>query len=184
MRRLTQIALLGAIAFVFLHFLEFPRGPFQPYLKYDPSDIPALIAAFAIGPLAGIGVEVVKAVLLSFLPPPGNLGGPFGIFMNFLAGATMAGVAGGYYLLEHTKAGAIKALTFGVLAVTVVMVIANVALTPIFYGIPRPTVLGLVVPALIPFNILKGTLSAIVTYILYKRVRVYLYEWIGDRVAW
>lgn len=184
MRRLTQIALLGAIAVVFLHFLEFPRGLFEPYLKYDPGDIPALIAAFALGPLAGIAVEAVKAVLLSFIPPPGNLGGPFGIFMNFLAGATLAGVAGVYYQFEHTKAGAIKALIVGVLAMTAVMVIANIALTPIFYGIPRPSVLKLVLPALIPFNLLKGAISSIVTYLVYKRVRVYLYEWIGDRVAW
>ncbi len=184
MRRFTQIALLGAIAFVFLHFLEFPRGLFEPYLKYDPSEIPALIATFALGPLAGMGVEAVKGLLVSLQPPPGNLGGPFGIFMNFLAGVTMVGVAGAYYLLDHTKGGAIKALAIGVLAMTAVMVVANILLTPIFYGIPRPTVFGLVLPALIPFNLVKGTLSSVVTYFIYKRVRVHLYEWIGDRTAW
>lgn len=184
MRRFTQIALLGAIAFVFLHFLEFPRGLFQPYLKYDPSDIPALIATFAIGPTAGVGVEAIKAVLVSLQPSPGNLGGPFGIFMNFLAGLSLVGVAGSYYLVEHTKVGAIKSLVLGVLAMTVMMIVANVVLTPIFYGIPRPTVIGLVLPALLPFNLLKGTISAVITYFVYKRVRVYLYEWIGDSVAW
>ncbi len=184
MRRFTQIALLGAIAFVFLHFLEFPRGLFEPYLKYDPGEIPALIATFALGPLAGVGVEAIKALLVSLQPSPGNLGGPFGIFMNFLAGVTFVGVAGWYYLVEHTKVGAIKSLALGVLTMTAVMVVANILLTPIFYGIPRPTVIGLVLPALVPFNLVKGTLSSLVTYFVYKRVRVHLYEWIGDRIAW
>ncbi len=184
MRRLTQIAVLGAIAFVFIHFLEFPRGFFQPYLKYDPSEIPALIATFAIGPMAGIAVETVKALLLNLQPAPGNLGGPFGIFMDFLAGVTLVGVAGAYYRVEHTKAGAIKSLILGVLVMTATMIVANIVLTPIFYGIPRAKVLTLVLPALLPFNLLKGTLSSVITYFVYKRVRVHLYEWIGDRVAW
>lgn len=182
MRRLTQVAVLGAIAFAFMYF-DFPIPPFPTFLKYDPSEVPALIATFALGPGYGIAVESVKAVFISMFRS-GTVGGPFGIFMNWLAGITLVGVAGSYYLLEHTKAGAIKSLVFGVLAMTGVMIAANILLTPIFFGIPRDQVIALVLPALLPFNILKGAISSLITYYVYKRIRVYLYEWIGDRTAW
>lgn len=182
MRRFTQVAILGAIAFTFM-YVEFPLPGFPPYLKYDPSEIPALIATFAIGPLSGLGVELVKGILISLLRP-GNLGGWFGIFMNLLAGVILVVVAGLYYRSEHTKSGAVKAMGLGIGAMTAVMIVANIILTPIFYGIPRPQVLALVLPALLPFNVLKGLVSSVATYYVYKRVRVYLYDWIADRAAW
>lgn len=182
MRRFTQVAVLGAVAFAFMYF-DFPIPPFPTFLKYDPSEVPALIATFALGPGFGVAVEAIKAVLISILRS-GTGGGPFGIFMNFLAGITLVGVAGAYYLVEHTKAGAIKSLIFGVLSMTGVMIVANIALTPIFFGIPRDQVIALVLPALLPFNFLKGAISSLITYYVYKRIRVYLYEWIGDRRAW
>lgn len=182
MRRFTQVAVLGAIAFSFMYF-DFPLPFFPAFLKYDPSEVPALIATFALGPLAGISVEMVKALLIQLLRP-GTVGGPFGVFMNLLAGATLVGVAGWYYLIEHTRPGAVRALILGVLAMTGVMIVANIVLTPVFFGIPRPQVIALVLPALLPFNLLKGLMSSLVTYYLYKRVRVYLYEWVGDRAVW
>jgi riboflavin transporter FmnP len=182
MRRFTQVAVLGAIAFSFMYF-DFPLPFFPAFLKYDPSEVPALIATFALGPLAGISVEMVKALLIQ-LVRPGTVGGPFGVFMNLLAGATLVGVAGSYYLIEHTRPGAVRALIFGVLAMTGVMIVANIVLTPVFFGIPRPQVIALVLPALLPFNLLKGMMSSLVTYYVYKRVRVYLYEWVGDRAVW
>lgn len=182
MRRLSQVAVLGAVAFAFMYF-EFPLPPFPPYLKYDPSEVPALIAAFALGPIYGLAVEAIKAVLIGIFRS-GSLGGPFGIFMNFLAGITLVGVAGIYYRIEHTKAGAVKALVLGVAAMAGVMIVANIALTPIFFGIPRPQVIALVLPALLPFNLVKGTFSALATFFVYKRVRAYLYELIADRAAW
>ncbi len=182
MRRLTQVSVLGAVAFAFMYF-DVPIPPFPAFLKYDPSEVPALIATFALGPGFGVAVEAIKALLIQLLRS-GTGGGPFGIFMNFLAGATLVGVAGAYYTVEHTKAGAIKSLALGVVAMTAAMIVANILLTPIFYGIPRDQVVALVLPGLLPFNLLKGALSSVITYYVYKRVRVYLYEWIGDRTAW
>src|SRR2546427_12846142 len=63
MRRYTQIALLGSIAFLFFAYLEIPRGFFLPFLKYDLGDVPALIATFALGPVPGIAVELIKGLL-------------------------------------------------------------------------------------------------------------------------
>jgi len=68
---------------------------------------------------------------------------------------------------------------------TIVMILANIALTPLFFPeFTRTQVIALVVPALLPFNLLKGAISSIVTFFVYKRVRAYLYERIADRAAW
>ncbi len=183
MRRLTQVALLGAVAFLFMYYLEVPRGLFAPFLKYDPGDIPALVAGFALGPLAGITVEMIKGVLVALFAYKEY--GPFGVLMNVLAGVALVGVAGTYYLIEHTKAGAIRALVFGTLAMTAVMILANIALTPLFFpDFTRAQVIALVLPALLPFNLLKGAVTSLITYYVYKRVRVYLYERVSDRAAW
>jgi riboflavin transporter FmnP len=181
-RRFTQVGVLGAIAFVFM-YVDFPLPPFPAFLKYDPGEVPALIATFALGPASGIAVELVKAALISMFRS-GAVGGPFGIFMNLLAGVSLVAVAGSYYRIEPTKAGAVKALFFGGVAMTAVMIIANVVLTPVFYGIPRHQVVALILPALLPFNLVKGAVSSILTYLVYKRVRVLLYESIADRTAW
>lgn len=181
MRRYAQIGILGAIAFTFM-YLDFPIPPFPPYLQYDPSEVPALIAAFALGPAAGVAVELLKGLLISLLRS-GELGGPFGVFMNLLAGVTLVAVAGGYYRVEHTRRGAVRGLAFAIAATTAVMVIANVILTPVFYGLPRAQVIALVLPALLPFNLLKGLLNSLITFYVYKRVRAYFYD-LGDRAAW
>ncbi|HEU5298908.1 MAG TPA: ECF transporter S component [bacterium] len=182
MRRFTQIAVLGSIAFTFMYF-DFPLPLLPAWLRYDPGEVPALIAAFALGPAAGLSVEAVKGLLIAIFRS-GTLGGPFGIFMNLLAGVTLVGVAGVYYLIEHTRAGALRAMGLGIAAMTVVMIVANVLLDPIFFGMSRVQVVALVLPALLPFNLLKGIISSAVTYYVYKRVRVYLYEWIADRTVW
>ncbi|HET6780810.1 MAG TPA: ECF transporter S component [bacterium] len=183
MRQVTQVAILGAFAFLFMQFLEVPRGLFAPFLKYDPGDIPALIATFALGPVAGMTVELIKGVLTTLFAFKEY--GPFGVLMNTLAGVALVGVAGAYYLLEHTKAGAIKSLILGVLTMTATMILANVILTPVFFpGFSRDQVVALILPALLPFNLLKGAVTSLITYVVYKRVRIYLYERIGDRTAW
>ena len=185
MRRLTQVAVLGAIAFIFM-YLDFPIPPFPAWLQYDPSEVPALIATFALGPAAGVAVELVKGVLIGLLRP-GELGGPFGVFMNLLAGVTFVAVAGSYYRVEHSKAGAVRGMAFAVTAMTAVMILANITFTPnpppFGFGLPRTQVITLILPALLPFNLLKGVISSLLTFYVYKRVRAYLYD-LGDRAAW
>lgn len=183
MRRIAQIGLFGALSFLLFQYLEIPRGLFAPFLKYDPGEIPALIVTFALGPTAGITVEMVKGLLAVLFAFKEN--GPFGILMNVLAGVTLVGVAGVYYLIEHTKAGAIRALVLGTVAMTGMMILANVVLTPLFFPtFSRAQIVALVLPALLPFNLVKGAVTSLITFLVYKRVRVHLYEWIGDRAAW
>jgi riboflavin transporter FmnP len=72
--------------------------------------------------------------------------------------------------LHHNKKGAILGLILGTLAMTLIMVPANLIITPIYLGVNRDIVVKMLIPAIIPFNLLKGIISGFITYILYKRL--------------
>ena len=61
-KTMTKIAILGVISFVFM-LLDFPLWFTPPFLKFDISDLPSLIGAFALGPMAGVLVQLIKNLL-------------------------------------------------------------------------------------------------------------------------
>ena len=92
-RRMTILALLSAMSFLLMFALEFPLPGFPPYLKYDPSDVCGLLAAFSFGPAAGFLVELVKSILF-FLS---------GKSADGIVGATAALVAGGTLVVAAAR---------------------------------------------------------------------------------
>ncbi|KJS81467.1 MAG: hypothetical protein JM58_16895 [Peptococcaceae bacterium BICA1-8] len=168
---LARISLLAAFGLI-LQFFSFPLPFFPEYLRYDAAEVPALIAAFAIGPWAGVLVDLGKN-LLSFLI--GNApAGIIGITANFIAGATFAFVAGVIYSINKTKGRAVFALSCGVIATTIVMVVSNYYWLLPLWGIPRNAILPLLTASIIPFNLFKGGLTGLFTFVLYKKVKGYL----------
>lgn len=176
LQKLLKIGLLAAIAAVLMITLQFPLLPSSSFLKYDFSGIPVLVAAFALGPVEGVGAAALKDLLFLFARPgPEDL---IGVPMNFIAISVMAYVAGMVYSRFRTKKGALLSLLLGTLATTLAMVPANLLIYPIFAriflpGIPEPAwrnLIELVVACVIPFNLLKGAIDSLVVFILYKRV--------------
>lgn len=183
-RKLTNISILSAAAFLIM-FIEFPLPIFPDFLKIDFSDVPALIAAFAFGPLFGVMVEGMKN-LLHLLAKGGTLG--IGELANFIVGASLAYTAGLVYKKNRTKKGAIIGLVAGVIVMAIVAAIGNYILFLPLYekvlGFPINAVVGmaskvnksvkdlntLIVYSIMPFNLIKGTLAAIVTFLLYKKI--------------
>ncbi|MDK2823500.1 MAG: riboflavin transporter [Clostridia bacterium] len=168
---MARIALLSAFGLI-LQFFAFPLPFFPEYLRYDAAEVPALIAAFAIGPWAGVLVDLGKN-LLSFLI--GNApAGLIGITANFIAGASFAFVAGLIYSTHKTRKQAVVAIAIGVISTTVVMAIANYFWLLPLWGVPRNGILPLLTASIIPFNLFKGSLTGLFTFILYKKVKVFL----------
>jgi len=168
---LARIALLSAFGLI-LQFVAFPLPFFPEYLRYDAAEVPALIAAFAIGPWAGVLVDLGKN-LLSLLS--GNApSGLIGITANFIAGATFAFVAGFIYAVNKTRGRAFLAIGLGVMATTLVMVVANYYWLLPLWGIPRNSILPLLTASIIPFNLFKGSLTGLLTFMLYKKVKTFL----------
>lgn len=179
-KRIVQVGFLSAVGFLLMFTLEFPLPLLPPFLKYDPSEVPALIAAFAYGPWVGVLVELVKNVL--FFISGKATSGIIGFLGASIAGCTYVLVAGSVYDHWRTKTGALVSLIAGSLALVFVMAIANYFILLPLWGIPTEEVGGLIISAVVPFNAIKGFLSGCISFVIYKRVRVFLGETIERKV--
>lgn len=167
--KLAKMGMLVAISVVLVLLIRIPF-PALPFLVYDPADIPILIGTFAFGPLGGIVLTVVTA-LVQGLFLSGD--GPYGIIMHILATGTFVLVAGFIYKWKHTRVGALVALICGALAMVLIMIPANLLVTPLFMGMPRSAIYPML-PAIIGFNAMKAGINGLVTFILYKPMSRFL----------
>ena len=166
----VYLAMFAALSIVLVSFIHFPF-PFLPgaqFLEYDPADVPILIGTFAFGPAAGLLLTLVVSVVQGITVSAGS--GPWGILMHFVATGSMAAVAGLVYKKHHSFKGAIAALGFGALTMTVVMVPLNLLITPIYTGASVQFVAGMLLPAIIPFNLINSVVNCVVTFIVYKHI--------------
>ncbi|MGB3368590.1 MAG: ECF transporter S component [Acidaminobacteraceae bacterium] len=178
-----KITLLGVIAFIIM-FLELPIPIFPVFLKIDVSDVPALIAGFALGPVAGVLVGLLKNVL--HLLKTSTMG--VGELANFLVGAAIVIPSSIIYRKDKSRASAIKGLLVGSIGMALMGAFANYFILIPFYekamGFPVAAVVGMgsainsaivdlptfILYAIVPFNLLKGIVVSVVTVMLYKYV--------------
>lgn len=173
-KTLAQIALLGGIG-AFLMFIQIPFGATSFY-KLDVSDVPVLVGGFALGPVAGLAILALKNAIFAVarFQPYELLGLP----MNFVATAVMMLSAWWIYQRKKTWKNAISALAMGILASTAVMAPMNYFVMPFFIrtftpNVPVPSpaqITTLIVGATVPFNLVKGLINGVLTFLVYKRV--------------
>ena len=173
--RFIKLSLLSAIA-VILMYIDFPVIPIFPWLKIDLSDVPALMGAFAFGPLAGLIIELMKNLLILIVKGTGT--GFVGELANFLVGVALVWPAALVYKKNKTKKTAILGMVLGVLCIEVVGILANVYLLLPAYGIAmsKAELMQYVTVGLIPFNGIKSILVCGITYALYKKVSVSIFK--------
>lgn len=174
---IARLAMMTAISIVLLMIVRIPFPP-APFLVYDPADVPIYITAFAFGPAAGLIVTFIVCIIQAFM-----LGGDglYGFLMHFVATGIVAVVIGMMYRKNKTRKTALISLVTAVIVATVVMCIMNLIVTPAYMGAPREAVVAMLPTAIIPFNLLKAGLNAVLTLILYKRVSPFLHG--GSAVA-
>ena len=185
-KRIALIAIMSAIAGL-LMIVDFPVSFIAPsFYKMDISDLPCLIGSFALGPLAGTLIELLKVLIKLILKPTSTAF--VGELSNFLCGVAMCVPSGFIYLKEHNKKGAIKALIIGSLSMVVLSSIINYALIiPTYvklYGMPLDAIISagkaifpivkdkftFVLICVTPFNLVKAIIVSVITYFLYKRI--------------
>ena len=88
--------------------------------------------------------------------------------MNVISTCTFACVAACIYKYKHSKKGAIIGLVLGTVCCTLSMTLWNYIITPIYYQMPRSAVVGMLLPGIVPFNIIKCTLNAACAMLIYK----------------
>lgn len=163
-RQLVTMALMCAIASL-LSFIEFPLLPGVTWLKFDASNMPAMVAGFAYGPAGGIAVGIITAIIHGLLMADFT-----GALMNIMVVVCFVLPAALIYKKMHTFTGAIIGLVFSIIAGVIGAIIGNLLLTPSWLGVPFDAVVALIIPVLIPFNIIKGLINAVLTLIIYKSI--------------
>jgi len=170
---LAKMGMLVAISVVFVWLIRIPYPPL-PFLEYDPADIPILIGTFAFGPLGGIVLTVVTSLVQGLTVSAQS--GPYGIIMHIIATGSFVLVAGFIYRWKKTRKTALIAVICGAIAMIVVMIPANLFVTPLFMGLPRAAVYPLL-PAIIGFNAMKAGINGLITFILYKPLSRLMHKW-------
>lgn len=149
-RRIAVTALLCAMAAICTLLLEFPILPGVTWLKYDPSGIVALIAGFAFGPATGAVVSVIP-----YLVHVATASGVYGMIMAVLATFSLVMPASLIYQRNRTMRGAVLGLVVGGVVCLPACIVGNLIVTPFYTGMPLDAVVALIVPALLPFNLIK-----------------------------
>lgn len=176
LRSFVTIGMLSGISFV-LMLLNFPLPWFPVFLQIDFSDVPALIAAITMGPVAGILVELLKNVL-DWVYTGAPEGVPVGHMANFATGILF--ILPVYFI--YKKFPSIKGLLVGLTVSTLVMSLGMAALNYVAFlpmytyllGMPEFDMYETVIKGILPFNILKGIILLIVVAMLYRTMRVWI----------
>lgn len=173
-RMLTSMSMLAGLSLVLVLLINFPILPAVPFMKYDPADVPILIGTFLFGTMGGLILTVFVSVFQGLFIS--GDGGPIGIIMHILATGSFVVTAGCIYQRTRTKRAAAVALICGSLAMTVVMVACNLIFTPLFLGAPMEKVVEMLLPAIVPFNLIKAGINAVLTWMIYKPVSRFVHN--------
>ncbi|EPD53201.1 ECF transporter S component [Paenisporosarcina sp. FSL H8-0542] len=179
LRVMIAVAMLSSISFVLMLF-NFPLPALPPFLKVDFSDVPALIAAITMGPVAGILVALFKNVLY-WIFSGSPTGVPVGEIANFVTSILfMLPVYAIYRKVSNTKGLAIG-LIVGILAMAIGMSVLNYAVfLPMYtYFLNMPALTGsalrdTIVLGILPFNLIKGLLLSAIIIVLFKTMKTWL----------
>ena len=161
-KKLTTIGMLCAFAYA---AVVAGRIPLILFLKYDPKDVIIVIGGFIFGPLTSLTISVVSSVA-QMLTISGT--GIWGCIMNIISSCCFSCTAAFVYKKKHTLSGAMLGLLCGCGCQVAAMMLWNYLVAPIYMGLPREAVVELLLPAFLPFNVIKGGLNAAITMLLYK----------------
>lgn len=181
---IAKIGVLTALAVVLMMF-KVPLFFAPPFLKFDLAEVPSLLGSFAMGPVSGFIVVAIKVVLN--LAVDGTTTAFVGEFSNLVVNGTFVVIAGWYYKRHRTFKGAIYAMILATLGMTLVATLSNYfVMFPLYARLYFPmeaiidmgskvnplvnNYLTLMLFTIIPFNLLQGIITSLITTIIYPRV--------------
>ncbi len=163
-KKVTMVGMLCAVAFLVTVVC---RIPVVLFLKYEPKDVVISIGGFLFGPMTAFVISVIVSFVEMFTISDTGF---IGLIMNVLSTCSFACTASFIYKKHRTMKGAVAGLLTGVVLTTAVMLLWNYLITPIYMGYPREAVKALLIPAFLPFNLLKGGINMSRTMLIYKPV--------------
>lgn len=180
-RTMTMTGMLSAVAYI-LMFFEFSVPLMPEFIKMDLSELPALIGAFSMGPVAGVVICLVKNILHLMNTNTGGVGE----LSNFILGAAFVLTAGLIYRKMKTRKGAILGSVIGAVVMAVISVFSNYYFVyPVYTAfMPMETIIAAyqaINPNIenlwqaliffnVPFTFIKAMISVAITIVVYKRL--------------
>lgn len=162
LRRWVLIAMLAAISYLIVSYI---RIPVVLFLKYEPKDVIITVGGFLLGPMASFAISLVVS-LLEMVTVSDT--GPVGALMNLLSTCSFACTASLVYKKVHKLKGAIIGLAAGSAVMICAMLLWNWLITPLYMGVSREQVEGMLIPMFLPFNALKAGFNSALVLGLYK----------------
>lgn len=163
-KKLTTVAMLCAISYV---VMLFGRIPMVLFLKYDPKDVIITIGGFIYGPITALLISLCVSVIEMITASDTGI---YGLIMNVVSTCAFACTASVIYKHKRTFFGALLGLIFATLFMTGIMLLWNYYITPLYMQSSREAVAALLLPAFLPFNLIKGAMNSAFTMIVYKPV--------------
>ena len=188
-KNVVLMGMFGALAAVLMLF-EVPLPFLAPsFYGLDFAEVPMLVGTFALGPAAGIVMQIVKILIKLILKPTST--GFVGEFANVCIGCSLILPAGLIYQFKKTKKGAIVGMVAGTMIMAVVGAVLNALVMLPFYSnfMPLDTIIAagaainpaicnvwtFVFLAVAPFNLVKGFIVSLITALIYKRVSMIIH---------
>ncbi len=162
--RLAQMAMLAAVACV-VALIHFPLFPLVSFLEFDMADVPVLIGALLYGSVPGLLILLVVSTVQAFLYG-GN--GWVGLVMHFVASGAMVVIVGQFYRWRHKYKDMAVGMALGTVCRAAVMIPMNLIFTVNCFGVPKQTVLDLMLPGIIPFNLIQAGVNCILAAVLFR----------------
>jgi riboflavin transporter FmnP len=165
-------------------FFEVPLPMMPSFLKLDASELPAIIGAFVLGPMAGVGIEFIKNLLHAANTQTMGIGE----IANFLVGVAFILPAGYLYQKDKSQGGAILSLIMGTFSMMLAASLLNYfILLPLYQAmlhfpleqiitlgtVANPQIVDLksfITMAIAPFNLIKGIVISVFTLLIYKKI--------------
>lgn len=163
-KRAAQIGMLCALAYLVMVVIKVPVVLF---LKYEPKDVIITLGGFIFGPMVSFFISFVVGIVEMITVSDTGI---IGCIMNILSAVSFSCTAAFIYKREHSRRGAIKGLLLGCVTMTAVMLLWNYLITPLYMGYPRETVAAMLIPAFLPYNVLKSVLNSAILLLIYKPV--------------
>jgi len=154
--------MLAAMAYLLVCVV---RIPVVLFLSYEPKDVVITVGGSLFGPMASLVVSAVVSLVEMFTI---SQTGPVGCIMNLLSTCAFACTAAAVYKKKRTLIGAVVGLCLGAAVMTGAMLLWNWLVTPLYMGVERQAVEAMLIPAFLPFNLLKAGLNTALTLAVYK----------------
>ncbi len=169
---IVVVGVMSAISVVLAYLIHLPLIPGAPFLEYDPADIVIYACTYLLGVPCGLLMTVVVSIVQGITVSSSS--GIIGILMHIVATGSFVLVSGGLFgnkKIKNETGRLVVATVAGIIVATVVMVLWNLLLTPIFMKQSRELIITMLPTVFVPFNLIKAGINGIGAAILYYPVK-------------